>query len=339
MAERASRTFSVLPHKASSYSVRTTPTPCCSNSQELSGRPASPRYDWDSRDGQLSNTLALTFQSTSRANNSALPPALRLGKRGANTNHRFTGENEAVATEAENFGGNPGAKGFDTGTNERSEQCCRRSIRHEQASKRICERQRRRSGGLAAQSRRQVRPCGSLPAQSQQVVEASCCSASPNRAAKDCWESPASRPKLQTGYALRARNAQVGLVDRGSIPRASTDGNRAGVLRSRRTARHYSPQHLVIAQRGSRPFRTVSRATARRRRAATSTSTVATKPALSPLGAVAARQAHNLKVAGAIPAGATNARPMFVARVRAEHDGGPAIPCVAGAAAHTSEAG
>jgi hypothetical protein len=309
------RVFSGLVHAVHAQPLRASALVALITRSGYAGRPELFRETRDARSVSLRGT---TIVCIARANNSALPPALRCGKRGANTNHRSVGENEAVATEAENFGGNPGAKGFDTGTNERSEQCCRRSIRHEQASKRICERQRRRSGGLAAQSRRQVRPCGSLPAQSQQVVEASCCSASPNRAAKDCWESPASRPKLQTGYALRARNAQVGLVDRGSIPRASTDGNRAGVLRSRRTARHYSPQHLVIAQRGSRPFRTVSRATARRRRAATSTSTVATKPALSPLGAVAARQAHNLKVAGAIPAGATSARKVFVARVRAE---------------------
>jgi hypothetical protein len=322
--------------------------------------------------------------------------------------HRLGDENEA-SPRGHRVPGHPRVRsGFDTGTNEQSERCCRRSLRHEQASKRSCERQRARRGGLAVHDRRQERPRGNLPAQSQRVVEASRCPASPNRTARDSSERRASRPELQTGYALRARIAQLGLVDLGSIPSASTWGQQpndacwdaaamsisgprtTGVMRAPKPgiAREYSPSrdggerpaqfpahgggaHRIresarrarsnravgarsadheksmgspsamagrLSGRGvlkpgnpsafgwfaRRDLRAVdptfvstdntgsdrseeesSRTAVRRRRVAESESTPAAKPALSPLGAVAACQAHNLEVAGAIPAGAT----------------------------------
>jgi hypothetical protein len=54
--------------------------------------------------------------------------------------------------------------------------------------------------------------------------------------------------------------------------------------------------------------------------------------------ATPARHGAWLAFEGSRPSVGTSAIPVFVAGVSAEHDGGPAIPCVAGAAAHTSEA-
>jgi hypothetical protein len=127
------------------------------------------------------------------------------------------------------------------------------------------------------------------------------------------WPRVTGRPAHRAARPLRLDGALVG-----AMPTAGADGNRAGVLRSRRTARHYSPQHLVIAQRGSRPFRTVSRATASRSRATTSTSTVVANPAFAPVAQLVEHLFCKQAVRGSTPRSGSSARPVFVARVRAE---------------------
>jgi hypothetical protein len=130
-----------------------------------------------------------------------------------------------------------------------------------------------------------------------------------------------SAPPLHA-VRLRMRLLLAGSGERGagSIPAVGTTSSRCEATK------------VAQAERAS------SRTAARRRRTATSTSTVAAKPALLRSGGVAPRRAHNAQTACSTQASATSARPMFVAGVRVEHDGGPAIPCVAGAAAHPPEA-
>jgi hypothetical protein len=105
----------------------------------------------------------------------------------------------------------------------------------------------------------------------------------------------------------------------------------------------------VCKERGSRPFRTDSRAAASRRRATTSTSTVVVKPALGDRCDVPGNVAGLSRRVLSMPAGeernalgsspriAANARQVFVARVRAENDRAPATPAMAGGPAHQIE--
>jgi hypothetical protein len=92
----ASRLFSASTKAVKATVLRTDANVVLITRSGETGRPELFRDVRDARSVSPSNTRLVTVSCTSRANNSALPPALRHGKRGANTNHRISGENEAV---------------------------------------------------------------------------------------------------------------------------------------------------------------------------------------------------------------------------------------------------
>jgi hypothetical protein len=280
VAERLVRVCSVLPNRASSYSLRTTQRSHCAYLPGVIGRPASSRNNRDSRDVPTSNTRLGASVCTSRANDHALRLVLRCGLRGANTLEPAGSSSEKDQTHAAALAKAGTARA--EGLNRNPSNIIRRFVGENEA--------------LAPRPR------------------------------------ISARPAYRSAHALRFNGAPVR-----AMRTAGTDGVQVGVWKAAARPVTIHPTPCVIEERGSRPFRTVSRAAASRRRATTSTSTVVVKPALLRSGGVAPRRAHNAQTACSTQASATSAFPVFVARVRASNDRAPATPAMAGGPDHQLE--
>jgi hypothetical protein len=316
------RVFSGLVHAVEPQTGKSPANVALLTRSGKTGRPELFRDVRDSRDVPLCDVRELC---TSRANDHARPLAVRCGKLGANTIRRSVGENEAVATEAENFGGkNSGAPSSPAWSAKLSERAKHDGEDGENTP---------RSESTGIQTPRN---------------DARDMSKGPSAESGDPWRSRAllvsthlSRDGRRECRAIPFQGAARRLRFTGALVRSirtcGTDGVQVGVWKAAARPVTIHPTPCVIEERGSRPFRTVSRAAASRRRATTSTSTVVVKPALLRSGGVAPRRAHNAQTACSTQASATSAFPVFVARVRASNDRAPATPAMAGGPDHQLE--